>query len=243
MNGRIPDWMLERYALGELPENARAELGRRLEEDAEARARLAALEAENRDFLARHPPSEMGPRILARLHAEARPRNTGHFRLVYAAAAASLALGLFFALENDDGEVRTKGLLPSLVVHRSVDGRVERLVDGATAGEGDLVQLSYVAAGRRFGVIFSIDGAGEVSLHLPLRGVEAVPLEPGSAVALSHAYELDDAPAFERFFFVVSDAPFRLSPILEAARSLPEGESRLPLPGDFEQATFLLRKP
>src|SRR5690606_33901846 len=110
----------------------------------------------------------------------------------------------------------------------------ERLVDGATAEEGDLVQLSYVSAGRRYGAIFSIDGTGELSLHLPLEGGEAVLLEAGPAVALSHAYELDDAPAFERFFFVVSDEPFRLEPILEAARSLPEGESRLPLPRGFE---------
>jgi len=243
MNRRIPDWLLERYLLDELDEERRAELQRRLAEDAEARARLDRLRAETEAFLQRHPPAKVAPRILARLRAAERTRAPVPRRLVVA-AAASIALAFLLVVRGGEGEgIRAKGQAPALVVHRSLGERVERLEDGAMSGEGDLVQLGYVVSGRRFGAIVSVDGAGRVSRHLPLEGDRAVPLESGRTVMLPHAYELDDAPGFERFFLVVADGPFSLEPILEAARDLPAQTTRLRLPRDFDQATFLLRKP
>jgi hypothetical protein len=47
---------------------------------------------------------------------------------------------------------------------------------------------------------------------------------------LEHAYRLDEAPGWERFYFVTSDAPFDVAPVVEAARkaSSAAGESRRP---------------
>ena len=63
---------------------------------------------------------------------------------------------------------------------------------------------------------------------------------------LPSSYELDDAPAFERFFLVRSDAPFDVGPIVAAARG-PRGRSGargppLPLPLSYQQASLLLEK-
>lgn len=67
--------------------------------------------------------------------------------------------------------------------------------------------MSYVAAGRAHGVIVSIDGRGQVTLHFPADAGAPTALESGRAVPLSHSYELDDAPLFERFMFVTAEAP------------------------------------
>ena len=63
-----------------------------------------------------------------------------------------------------------QGLEPSLTVYRRTDRGSETLADGAVARTGDLLRLGYTAAGRRYGVILSIDGRGAVTLHLPSSG-------------------------------------------------------------------------
>lgn len=242
MKRRIPDWLLEQMALGELPPDRERAIATRLAVDPEAQARLEAIHASNRAFHERHPPRRIVASIRARLSPKKRPLP----HLPIAAAAASLA-ALILVLPRifpEPGEgSRAKGLGPSLLVHRSAGGAIETLSDGAHARGGDLVQLSYVVARRAHGAILSIDGAGTISLHLPLEGDRSVPLEAGRAVPLSHAYELDDAPSFERFFFLTSEAPFSLEEILEAARRAGPTADRLPLGEAIEQTTFLLRKP
>ena len=114
--------------------------------------------------------------------------------------------------------------------------------------EKDVLQLSYVAVGRKYGVIFSIDGRGIVTVHYPYAENGATPeLEQGGEIYLRYAYELDDAPLFERFFFVTSDKPFNIAIVEKAARLLASktGQARntdLKLPSGFEQYSFLLNK-
>ncbi|RKG90909.1 ActD-like protein [Corallococcus sp. CA053C] len=149
---------------------------------------------------------------------------------------------------------RSKGLQPRLDVHRQSAARSERLTDGAHAQAGDVVQLSYASAGKPHGVLLSVDGRGAVTQHLPSPGESGQ--EPGhlSAVLersgthlLPRAYELDDAPGFERFFLVTADAPFALDGVLSAARVLaasPDARTApLRLPPELGQTSFLLEKP
>jgi hypothetical protein len=54
-------------------------------------------------------------------------------------------------------------------------------------------------------VLVSLDGAGNVGVHLPPAGsTRAASLEVGREVRLPFAYRLDRAPAFERFFLVTA---------------------------------------
>ncbi|MCY1040650.1 ActD-like protein [Corallococcus sp. bb12-1] len=143
---------------------------------------------------------------------------------------------------------RSKGLLPRLDVHRQASARTERLTDGAQAQAGDVVQLSYTAAGKAHGVILSVDGRGAVTVHQPDTGDTSAALERSGTHLLPRAYELDDAPAFERFFLITADAPFELDGVLSAARVLaasPDARTApLLLPVDVElgQTSFLLEK-
>jgi hypothetical protein len=92
--------------------------------------------------------------------------------------------------------------------------------------------------------VVSIDGRGFVTRHLPSDGTRAAELDVRGPVTLASAFELDDAPAFERFFFVTSAEPFAASVVTEAAADLARRRSgqRLELPATLEQSTFLLRK-
>lgn len=150
--------------------------------------------------------------------------------------------------EVSDEPVRIKGLVPRLLVHRQRNGRVEQLQDGDVAQAGDLIQMSYVAAGNRNGVIVSLDGRGVVTLHHPLAPDDAPTLVARGEHALDHAYELDDARSYERFVLVTAGDE-ALSPlvVIEAARRLAQQgtaarHSPLPLPQRWRQVSITLRK-
>lgn len=148
----------------------------------------------------------------------------------------------------DEEPVRIKGLDPHLLLHRQRNGRVEALPDGAVAQAGDLIQISYMAAGSRNGVVVSLDGAGLVTLHHPSRPEGRPTLESRGQHALDHAYELDDARSFERFVFVTSgDEPLAPATVIAAARRLAQGgpaarHSPLPLPERWHQSSIVLHK-
>jgi hypothetical protein len=136
---------------------------------------------------------------------------------------------------------------PLLRVHRQGASEPELLANHARARRGDVLQLSYVSGGRPYGVVVSMDGRGAVTLHHPATLTGSTALAPGEAVTLDHAYELDDAPDFERFLFVTSEAPLDVATVLEAARLLARQPSEartrpLPLPDTLAQTSFTLEK-
>ncbi len=143
---------------------------------------------------------------------------------------------------------RIKGLVPQLLIHRQRHGQIEQLHDGSVAHAGDLVQISYMAAGNRNGVVVSLDGAGVVTLHHPPQLEADASLLARGQHALDHAYELDDAQSYERFVFVTSgDEPIDAQTVLAAAQRLAdEGaaarHSPLPLPDRWEQRFVTLDK-
>ena len=178
---------------------------------------------------------------------------------IAAAAALALSMGCTSAeppalgpgpdaIDASDESVRIKGLAPHLRIHRQRGGEVELLRDGAMAHEGDLVQLSYMAAGNRYGVVVSLDGGGGVTLHHPAQAAAEPAVVSRGEHALDHAYELDGAVSYERFVFVTSgDEPIEVSAVLTAAQRLAaRGEaarhSALPLPGRWRQSSITLDK-
>ena len=121
-----------------------------------------------------------------------------------------------------------------------------RLADGASVQAGDRLQLQYRAGDRGHGAIVSIDGRGVATLHFPSSPAASTRLREGGLVALDHSYELDDAPAFERFVLVTADEPFSVATALDAARWLARSgdpqHTELPLPASLHQTSFLVKK-
>jgi hypothetical protein len=257
---RIPDWQLERYLLGELVRDETATVADSLSRQEELVERLAALTRSNADILREHSPARVAASIRSRLvvgSEGAQPSRAPGNRLALALAlsVAVAVTGSILAFRRGapppaGDVVRHKGSAPHLLLYRNAGpGGVERLEPGTVAHGRDVVQLAYQAGGRRHGVIVSVDGAGLITRHLPATGGLSAPLELGAAVPLPEAFELDDAPGFERFFLVTADEPFPVEAVVAAVRRRyadsggPPGEGeRLELPDTTDQFSFVLRK-
>jgi len=273
---RLSDYYLERYALGELPADMMDKIRRRLASDPALRAALDEIEASNRDVLERYPVSMIKERLDARAAAgRVLERPAGFLpwkrllTLSSVCAAAALVLVLVFPLIKKEfggrggtvlapiDETRIKGngtgsqavdlSTTQLLVHRKTGESVELLKNGDLARPGDLLQLAYVSAGEMYGIILSIDGKGVVTMHFPVDGAGAAALETHQKVLLPDAIELDDAPVFERFFFVSSESPLDPAAILNEARDLAARPDRglsgsLILPDGVRQYSILILK-
>ena len=261
----IPDWQLERYLLGELPSELEAKVKKQLESDESARTRLAALEESNREILATYPSAVQARQIEQKYEEkygrqEKRKREPLHPKLrtfAYALSTAALILIILIPLRialkqsGPDREmegIRPKGIKPHLVVYRKRGDEIKRLEREDKVAQGDIIQVTYVAAGKTYGVIYSIDGRGLVTLHFPDIGDETAPeLDQNGEVSLPYAYELDDAPSFERFFFITSDDPFDIADVEEAVYALASKlkktrKKSLNLPLGFKQYSVILNK-
>lgn len=243
----VPDLMLEQYRLNELPAAEAGRLEHRLLNDPSLQSRLHALATSDAEIARTFSSEWLAQRIRARVSAAPpAPHGLGR-RLALGSAYAIVVLALLVPLSmtTSEGE-RVKGLRPSLTVYRRTAQGSEKLADGALARTGDFVRIGYLAAGRDHGVILSIDGRGVVTRHLPIEGDRSVALLNDGPVLLDDAYELDDAPAWERFYFVTADQAFDIAPVLEAARraaaATPRNPPSLSLSRGFRQSTFTLQK-
>jgi hypothetical protein len=264
----VPDWLLERLALGELDAETAADVRRRLAATGRSPDDvIAAVAASNREILADLPAAPIAAAIHRRAvqaAAAARPHRrrtvlwTVPLVLAGGLAVAQLALrpshpgeGVASRIGDNPEIIIAKGGEPStaprLYVYRQGAAGAERLSDGAPAAPGDLVQLAYGSRTGGYGVLLSIDGARRVTLHWPDRqDGGAAALKAAAETRLPSSYELDDAPAFERFFLVRATTPFSVATALEAARSLAAApaarQQALALPPGFEQISLAVEK-
>lgn len=259
MSSQLPDWLVERAALDEVPGASRDRLA--AADAAELAERVAVVHANNQAELAAYPPGPALEQIRARVASEAaRRRARRRWTMVGMAGVASVAAMTAIVLVAgrvatgdsgpvDDPEItRVKGTT-RLLAFRQAGDHADALVEDDLVHEGDLIQLRYHAGGKKYGVIASIDGGGEITLHYP--GAEDAPPDDTALstkpTPLAHAYALDNAPRFERFFFITSDQPIELAPCMSALRSLAErgdaASASLELPSGLHQWSLRLRKP
>lgn len=236
MADEIPDLLVELLLLGELPEPEGSALRRQLE--AAGDPRLEQLARSNAEVLERYPPSMMAARLRGALGERPRARGRG-WRAGAAGMAAAAALALVWVVRptpseptseptgeqaealpvgEGDEQVRDKGG-ERLVVHRKLPTGAEQLLPGALVAPGDVLQLGYVRGDRSHGVIVSIDGVGAVTLHWPPNPDDDTALADGPT-QLDYAFELDDSPGFERFFFITASQPLPVQEVMGAVRAL-----------------------
>jgi hypothetical protein len=265
-NKSIPDLYLEQILLDELPESKKKQLNMQdLDEVVES------LRESDREILLKYSPEDMAGKLQARLSGESEDANVSQgpsswfnrqrAGILIAAAAVAIIAGMSPFLFRQDPDLnplvpdysttRIKGLEPSIVLYRKVSGSVEQLGNNAKASENDLLQIKYNAGGKLFGVIFSIDGRGVVTLHYPADKSGSLVLTRDGEVALDFSYQLDDAPRFERFFFITSDRTFNIDTVLTAGWNLADklvrddvdlNKSKLDLPAELDQISMILQK-
>jgi hypothetical protein len=215
-----PEWLVERLAAGELPD---AELRRSRLKD-----RLEQIVRSNAELLEQHPPAQVVREVERRLAALGSPARSARPALWLSAAAASCGVMLMLFARDTAApggdpirteQVAERGLQPHLIVFRKTSNGAERLTAGTRVRTGDMLQLAYVSAGRKYGVIASIDSRGTITLHLPERADTAVRLSEDGRSTLPHAFELDDTPGAERFVFVSANEPFPTQVVSDALRT------------------------
>lgn len=271
MSDDVPDLLLEQLALDELDdEQAQAlkdALGDRLESELNARRQ------DDQQTLQRHPPARIAAQIEARINVQAEAEASASQPSKRAAtwpmwtiagavgAVAVAALVLVWntnppqtspAIEGDriaqaapSDTVRIKGD-PHIVLQRSrKGGGADPLAAGDTVKPGDLLLVALRPANAVHGVLVSVDGAGEVTLHFPTTPEEHSALPLGAEATL-HGFELDDAPGFERFLFVTADSPLDVAGLVQATRTLgAQGnarEAKLPVPDGARVTELLLER-
>lgn len=237
----IPDWKLERFLTGDLPEEEMNKLRELEANDAVFANRVKMLREDNKAILSKLPFETLAANLgtgAAGNAAKIAAKNAGRFTLVKFAAAAmfvfAIALVAFFAqretsvmnervgsdvanvngsqntqvaLAENESDTRIKGLDARMEVWKKTSAGIVLLNDLDSVGEGDEIQLRYAVPEKCFGLLFSMDGNGALTLHMG-DGVKAIELAPGKMNSLPFAYKLDDAPYFEKFFFVTSPKEF-----------------------------------
>ncbi len=261
---KLNNWELERFLLEELPPERMNEIKKLAEENPEIQQRITSLKRSNKDILKQYPSESMIPDILRRYEEgkrqeriRVRTKPFGWQRFLYAvpALAAALLIGfvVFFNRGTLPPDTRIKGeeeidfTKAQIIIYRKIADEVSILKDGDQAAAGDLLQIAYVPGEKAFGVIFSIDGNRVVTLHFPERQTASTALKQEKKVLLWSSYELDEAPGFERFFYITAMEDIDVQSILKKAKVLAElpgsaAEGILDLPQAYTQFSILLNK-
>jgi hypothetical protein len=260
----ISEYYLERYVLGELPDEEEEEIQLLSSSKPEIQSTLEEIKSSNRDILALYPPQTVKARLVTLL--DEKPHKPFPLKRVLTLSTAIVTFLILILVlpllkqkpriiypDAEQDVTLFKGIpavdlsRTQLLVYRKIQDQVEILSDGEHARAGDLLQLAYVTTEESYGMILSIDGRGAVTLHLPESKGESTKLEWGKQFLLPNAIELDDAPKFERFFFLTSDSPINVDGVLKEAQDLAKNpeqvqQKNLDLPRSFKQYSVLILK-
>ena len=247
--------ILEQIKAGELPASAYAEFAGA---GGNLFSEISALEDSDREILAAYPASAMQAAVAAKLASSKFSRNRFHWtwnlQHVLACAAVlclALMIPLFVARGTGAGvagkmsdavgitvsdaadESRAKGVGTRMYLYKKVGDDAVKLSDSDSVSAGDIIQISYIASGAKYGAIVSVDGNGVVTQHYPEYGYTSALLETNGEIPLDYSYQLDDAPAFERFMLITGDKPFTVSGIVDAVDSF--DNKNMSLRADFSK--------
>lgn len=226
---KISDFKLERYLLGDLPEGEMQALREREACDEIFAARVREMREQGERFLAENPFSVIEDKLKNAERSEILPNRSFNTLWLKIAAALVIALGVFsavvlnrnvttyegsgtsmeVALADTDNGTRIKGMSASLEVWKKTGDSAVQMVNLGDAFEGDEIQLRYRVPQKCFGMLFSMDGNGTITMHMG-EGDKAIELEPGKMTTLPFAYKLDNAPKFEKFFLLTSEKAFEI---------------------------------
>jgi len=236
---KVSSFTLERFRLGELSPEDNMTIRNALVSDNKMRSdleqSLKQLDESDRELRLRYPYESLGLQKIRIFPTVIR----------FAAIAAGLILcillpvllytqnsrltrGTIIAEVQPNPQDRPKGSVlanAELSIYLKGDQQAP-LPDQSILREGNTVQLAYTTpAGADFyGVIFSIDGRSQVTMHYPYRRGQSSLLVSGRKTFLNEAYTLDDAPGYELFVMVISDRPLDADVILSEAGKMAKPE-------------------
>ena len=257
-DSNISDLLLEKYLLNELIDEDLKRVQDYLK-NPEALNRLNALKASNKEILEAFPPEEMVTIIEGRRHNYfdnlfkaiyslfTKPISRYAFGSAFAIVFIYFLVTPFFLSNYEQYKPnRLKGLKQHLLIYKKSGSSVEKLTHNSFAKENDILQISYVSSGFKYGMIFSIDGRRAVTLHYPANIKDNSLLNPEGEIFLQNSFQLDDAPSFEKFIFLASNKTINVKETLNKITLLLESnnsiETFLSETSDIKHFTFKLNK-
>lgn len=258
-----PQLLVEKLALGELTAEQEALVRERLDQQygtGGAAKILTALAEDNEKILREFPATQVAAAIKNKAASSSKSSSVFSKKIYWSlvpvgamAAASLLTIWLLRAPQFDSSSKQAKVVTALdterikgsalLGLFRATSQGPQILTSGDTATAGDLVQISYQAKDDAYGVIISVDGRGNITQHFPPPRKSDTKLQRQGVQLLPQSYELDDAPQYERFFFITANQPVNIEAVWAAARSLAPGTStKLLVPSDYHYCEFLLRK-
>ncbi len=253
---KIPDLLLEQWRLNELPDSKKHQL-----EDEFSRQRieqeLVQLEAEEKAFsdqrLAEKPRFMQADVAIPIAPKQPIPRvpilSLRNFLYPLAVAACAM-FALFAGFQTKKittmDDIQLKGDARPLLIYEKVSIGHKLLHDGDRLLSGSTIQLVYKAEDYSHGIIISLDGRGGISWHFPTEATGDQKLDKGLQKPLAKSFKLDEAPAFERFYFIRAHAPIPVKEVLKSLRQSSPGDSfgpsTLALEKQYHQFSILLKK-
>ena len=144
-------------------------------------------------------------------------------------------------LENSRQNQKTE-----IRLYKKTDDGVQLLANGDSVKNGDIIQITYAPGKNNYGVIFSVDGNGNITRHFPEKSWKSERLSHEKPeIPLDFSYELDNAPSFECFVMVSSEKEFNLNDIEKRIENSKELDYLLEmkyLPKKTEGSVFVLEK-
>ncbi len=183
-------------------------------------------------------------------------------RIAYAFSFLLIFLIGFFWFGEDNSDLknekntfvdRVKGVVNEnnhnsrLMIYRKNNDDVDLLTKGSLLKASDLIQLAYFSRKDSYGVIFSVDSKGLISLHYPISEKNSSKLIIRKKTFLSRAFELDDTPGFEKFYFISSNREINVSILIKNVKNILKiknlsDESKLKLEEDLNQYSMIFNK-
>lgn len=249
MTRLINDLLLEKYLLQEVTADERKKVELLLETDDELKSRLAQMKKENSSFEARsfNPSKSTSSAISKNELSRFLSRLLTLPSLGFAVSFCLLILvGANLIYLYPSSEIRFKGEASPLHIYQNKNGNISRLSPNDRVSEGLPVQLSYQVEKESYGMIFSIDGRGRMTILFPEKGNQLAPLEAGKEVFLPSAMLLDDAPDAEIFYLVQFSNQQPMMGIVEKLREVSDRkmlrEGNFSLPDLLSVHVFELKK-
>lgn len=261
----ISDILLEKYLLNELPPKEKIRVDNQLKKDSELQKRLENIEKSNKDILENYSAEIIAANILniakLREKKDSKRKNsqTKHIKNLFLTAlittTAAITFFVFLPLENTITNISNNNLIENttikgehvkLFIYRKKNNQVTQLENDAKAFENDLLQIRYQSTKNKYGVIFSVDGNGTITLQYPQNTYSTTKLKSSKKEALSNAYELDNAPLFEKFYFVTSTDEINIQELINTIKEYVKNSnvlnSSLPIDEKFEYTTITIIK-
>ena len=226
---------LERYLAGELSDEEKTILEKRMSQDPQLKAQLDELQELRNQVKKNFPLTSLKYKQWERAQENTNSRILSKWLKILVTprvtAFASLCLvGLLILtvgiphnttpqidLVQNQGRERIKGNQVQLNIYKKTELGSELQMDSSFVQEGDQLQIEYIALDKGFGTIVSLDGNNTLTIHLNGEGNNPATITKEKEL-LNFSYQLDNAPEFERFYFFNSKNSFSTDSVFQAIK-------------------------